>query len=301
MNNIILKNEIEWYKEDIKAKELVKVLNDSNDTMKEKFYIREVSETQELNEIVDLQTKIWWFDYKEAVPSHYLKATNKIWWIVLWIFDKKNTIIWFCFTSIGIDNDWPYHYLHMIWVDPSMRWENIWFELLKQHYEISKKRNIKKITWTYDPLEPMNANLYIRKIWWIVDSPYLEDEYGKNIKWLNSEIPSDRFLISWNLANENVYKKLKKIDLEEIDLEEIHQNLVNPLDLDSIKNNKTIYVQIPENFQKIKQENFDLATLWRERTKVVFSYYLSNWYTINDFLTIKDDSKRQNFYKLERK
>ncbi|MEI8253149.1 MAG: hypothetical protein WCG25_05380 [bacterium] len=64
--------------------------------------------------------------------------------------------------------------------------------------------------------------------------------------------------------------------MEEIDLEEIHQNLVNPLDLDSIKNNKTIYVQIPENFQKIKQENFDLATLWRERTKVVFSYYLSN-------------------------
>ena len=126
--NILLNTETKNEK-----KEIVEVLKDTP-----ACDIKEMNQIDDLNKIVHLQCKVWWFSPEDAIPSHFLKAVNKIWWVVLWAIDKKGSIIWFCCSVLWNDNDWPYHYLHMIGIDPSIRWKNIWFEILKNHYENQK-------------------------------------------------------------------------------------------------------------------------------------------------------------------
>lgn len=61
------------------------------------------------------------------------------------------------------------------------------------------ERGIGLITWTFDPLVARNAHLNLTRLGAIAPR-YLIDHYGPMNDALNSDDPSDRLLVTWNLA-----------------------------------------------------------------------------------------------------
>lgn len=61
------------------------------------------------------------------------------------------------------------------------------------------ERGIDLITWTFDPLVARNANLNLTRLG-VIAPRYLIDHYGAMNDALNSDDPSDRLLVTWNLS-----------------------------------------------------------------------------------------------------
>jgi predicted GNAT superfamily acetyltransferase len=61
------------------------------------------------------------------------------------------------------------------------------------------ERGINLITWTFDPLVARNAHLNLTRLG-VIAPQYLVDHYGPMNDALNSDDPSDRLLVTWNLA-----------------------------------------------------------------------------------------------------
>ena len=60
-------------------------------------------------------------------------------------------------------------------------------------------RDISLITWTFDPLVARNAHLNLARLG-VLAPQYLVDHYGPMHDALNSDDPSDRLLVSWDLV-----------------------------------------------------------------------------------------------------
>jgi len=270
-----------------------------------------VKSLEELEKIVDLQKKIWDIPYRHCVPSNYLLVARHTGGFVLGAY-TDGKLVGFCLTVPAFDKDTPYHHLHMIGICPGYRGLNIGFSILKEHYAMSKSLGVKKVTWSYDPLESMNANLYIRKIGAVVETPYKLNEYGLGID--GKKIPTDRFLATWYVNSQRVTKKFETTADQEdqkisktIDEFLMNYELVNVVDFSSsrikkyrLPEQRSIAVEIPVNFKELKKDE-ELAVDWREKTGKIFSHYLNRGMIVSDFVSIVDNKheKRRNFYIME--
>jgi predicted metal-dependent hydrolase len=61
----------------------------------------------------------------------------------------------------------------------------------------------------------------------------------------------------------------------------------------------TVLIEIPPNFQEIKQTNIKLARDWRLLTRALFEEYFEDGYAVVDFVSEVTDSRRRSFYVLE--
>lgn len=208
---------------------------------------------------------------------------------------KDSELIGFVLTIPAMDkNQKPYHHLHMIGIHPNHRGENYGYLLMKRHFEISKEMNVEKITWTYDPLESFNANLYIKKCGAIVESHYLENYYEDQLDGMLLDIPTDRFLATWYIHKDK--KDLfnsRDAFFSIIELEEEYL-IANDFPIDSILSNQTyvdkIAVEIPNDIQELKKSDIEKALDWRYRTRKIFSFCLNNNYVLINFVRVLNNT-----------
>ncbi|MCP5095539.1 MAG: hypothetical protein GY943_08310, partial [Chloroflexi bacterium] len=73
-----------------------------------------------------------------------------------------------------------------------------------------------------------------------------------------------------------------------------------PIFTESIQSNdaKHVLVEIPANYQTIKQQDLQLAQQWRLHTRQVFDLMFQNGYTVTDFVSDMADGYRRSFYRL---
>ena len=59
-----------------------------------------------------------------------------------------------------------------------------------------------------------------------------------------------------------------------------------------------ILVEIPDDFQAIKSQDFDLALRWREHTRSLFENLFDSGFMVTDFVRYKDREVRKRSYYL---
>lgn len=88
---------------------------------------------------------------------------------------------------------------HIVGVLPTYAGRGVGTALKMHQRAWCLERDIRFITWTFDPLVARNAHLNLIRLG-VLAPRYLVDHYGPMNDALNSDDPSDRLLVSWNLT-----------------------------------------------------------------------------------------------------
>jgi predicted GNAT superfamily acetyltransferase len=204
----------------------------------------------------------------------------------------------------------------MLAVHPDFRGKGMGFQLKRAQWQIVRHQGLDRITWTYDPLLSGNAYLNIARLG-AVCSTYLREVYGEMRDELNKGLPSDRFEVDWWVNTQRVSRRLGKKARLRLDLAHIlaaGAEVINPTQInkqgwpvpaevsnfpEALENVDLVpailLVEIPADFQALKTDNFELARLWRNHTRLVFEKLFEVGYLVTDFVHLPGSTPRSYY------
>jgi len=283
--------------------------------------IEPITTTERFHECEEVQKAVWGMQERDIVPLHLLVTAQKNGGLVLGAFDKRGRMVGFVFGFLGArepdEEGEPLskrlkHCSHMMGVLAEYRGQGIGYQLKLAQREWVLRQGLELITWTYDPLESMNAALNIGKLGCICRR-YLREVYGEMREALNVGLPSDRFLAEWWLTSQRVVERLER-GWRRRSLEEVLQaggqvlnpavvredGLVEPLEAACSPQSPLVLVEIPGHIQGIKAVDMALARRWRLHTRQVFEECFAAGYTVTDFVSEVREGRRRSYYVLRR-
>jgi predicted GNAT superfamily acetyltransferase len=164
--------------------------------------IRAAQGHAEIHACVDLQINVWGFEPRDAVPFNQLHAAHE-WGGRVLVAVHEGRLIGFCYGFGGRQYGEPALLSHMLAVRPEYRGQDLGAQLKLAQARWAREAGYRLITWTYDPLESVNANLNIGRLGGIVRQ-YLVNHYGDMTDELNRGLPTDRLLVEWHLDRPKV-------------------------------------------------------------------------------------------------
>jgi predicted GNAT superfamily acetyltransferase len=166
------------------------------------------------------------------------------------------------------------------------------------------------MTWTYDPLLSLNANLNIGKLGCIVRR-YVRDAYGE-MGGIYAGLSTDRFSVEWWFDSWRVKAHLDGTQRGELEAWLREYPVVNPaLQMDGIlkpskvmtlplPDARSCLIQIPADFQAVKQADFETAKAWRDQTRMLFEELFAWHYVIIGFAGRDGPDRLSSYYLLTR-
>jgi predicted GNAT superfamily acetyltransferase len=263
-----------------------------------------------------VQRHIWGMqDATQVIPLHVLLTAQKNGGLVAGAFNDYGEMIGVLFGFLGFTPQGKLkHCSHLMGVLPGVRRQSVGqaLKLFQRQYVLNQGLDL--ITWTFDPLEGVNASLNIGKLGAIAHQ-YYPNLYGSSMAdGLNSGLPTDRFEVEWWIASQRVRqfvegeprprpghcelleKGAALVNRTRLDAEGALHPLASELDVAA----DCVLIEVPAEFQAIKAVSMDLARAWRQHTGALFTHYFERGYVASDFLSDRDDTRRRNFYVLTR-
>jgi predicted GNAT superfamily acetyltransferase len=168
--------------------------------------IRECEGLEEFAACVQLQIDVWGYGDRDVIPRRVFVVAKKIGGQVIGAFAGE-ILVGFAMALPGISQGQPYLHSHMLAVNPNYRNQGIGRRLKLFQREEALRRGIKRMEWTFDPLEIKNSYLNIARLGTIVRR-YEPNFYGVSSSQLQGELPTDRLLAEWCLDSEWVCSRL---------------------------------------------------------------------------------------------
>jgi predicted GNAT superfamily acetyltransferase len=284
--------------------------------MKPPWTIKIIEEIDEMHQVEQLQRRVWHEAETDIIPAHLMNSAVHSGGLLLGAFIDQ-TMVGFVFGFPGFyttpDGPRLKHYSSMLGVLPELQSHGVGFALKRAQWQMVRHQGIDRITWTYDPLLSRNAWLNITRLGAVSDT-YLRDFYGNMSDALNQGLPSDRFNVDWWVNSNRVYHRLSRRRRNSLDLRHFlttgapllntatidHSNLPHPGQVTEFQLGKELsilLVEIPADFQTVKEASLDLALEWRMHTRNIFEQLFANGYIVTDFVR-SEDSPARSFYVL---
>lgn len=254
------------------------------------FVLRPFEKTEDYDQCVALQQLTWGRDFTECVPQAILRISQKVGGIAAGAFDETDRLVGFVFGVSGFRNGRNAHWSHMLAVQPQMRGTGVGTQLKALQRDLLLANNIPVAYWTYDPLVSGNAHLNINRL---AARPveYVLDMYGSHTgSELHSGLGTDRFIVEWELEDDNVTKALAGEWEHPADDLPDHPTAAVNLDDSSQPTTETrrskdcpVYVAIPTDIQQTKRAAPQQAHEWRASTRSAFQWYLQHDYRVIGF------------------
>jgi predicted GNAT superfamily acetyltransferase len=247
--------------------------------------IRDIETLDEMHEVERLQREIWGVSDLDVLPALALRPQKEVGAILIGAF-AEGRMVGFVFGFPGILNGETIIHSDMLGVTSEYRSQSVGYVLKLAQREAALALGVKRITWTFDPLQSRNAHLNFSKLGVIADR-YLVNYYGETSSFLHHG-GTDRLWVTWLLDPERIGSRE---DLNEIPaLIRVGQNgepVVNPNNPDE----KRVAIEIPG------EPN---PELWREPTRAAFTTALDAGYIVNDFHVLDRDDHKIGVYVLVR-
>ncbi len=293
--------------------------------------IEKLTTIQQFHQCEELQRRVWGLSDTDVIPLHLLLTAQKNGGLMLGAFDEEGKMIGILFGFLGAQDAAAQqlkHCSHMMGVLKEWQGRGVGYRLKLAQREHALSQGLDLVTWTYDPLESLNANLNIGKLG-VVCRTYLRDLYGEIRDELNMGLSTDRFQVEWWIASQRVTLRLgpstgsghrsgqahrlasggHRPSLDAV-LESGGQLLnpaaVGPDDLarpspsPAEPKAETVLVEIPAHLQAIKTADVKLAQQWRVHTRELFERCFAAGYVVTDFISQVHDDVRRSYYVLQR-
>ncbi|MEW5989113.1 MAG: hypothetical protein AB1791_21005 [Chloroflexota bacterium] len=284
--------------------------------------IRPLTHLADIQAAEDVQRRAWNASDLEIVPAHLMHAAQHHGAVLLGAFDGER-LVGFSFSILGrgeatgegnISTSEPHLpvasplqlYSAITGVLPEYQSEGVGYQLKLAQRESALRLGIQVITWTYDPLESRNGWFNVGKLG-AVCRRYLRDFHGP-LSGLNAGLSTDRFHVEWWIASEHAQRRLSGGRPPSFDtLLAAGATVVNeatftpnglPISPSSfiLHPSSLLLVEIPADFQAIKQRDFPLALAWREHTGRLFETLFQRGCQVSDFARRTDEDGRERSY-----
>jgi len=262
--------------------------------------IRPLHAWQEYLAAEELQRIVWQMpDWRDSVPANLLITAHKNGGILIGAFDPSHRLIGFAFSFLGIVPDYPPTLLkqcsHMLAVLPEYQGQKIGERLKFAQRQATLAQGVSLMTWTYDPLLALNAQLNLVRLG-AMTRHYIVSAYGDMTDGLNAGLPSDRFEVEWWLNAPHVkscadappprtdWDTLIQCGAQKIFQVEFDANDLPRIERVDEPQGDTLLLEIPVTLGLVKSTDAALALDWRMRTRAAFQKYFEAGYVAIDFV-----------------
>lgn len=242
--------------------------------------IRPIQTFAELRAVEQVEKEVWGIPDLDVVPITHLVATKAAGGVLLGAFDR-DTLAGFVYGFVALEEGEIAHHSHMLAVRPAYRNFNLGYKLKLAQRDAVLAQGIKVITWTFDPLQSLNAHFNFTKLG-VISNRYLLDFYGEDAASFLHQTGTDRLWVKWLLMSDHVNKRLNSKTPQ----------LEDPAD--------KLLIEIPGNINTVQQQSPERAREWRKQTQRAFTEAIGNGYTVVDFYQEMRDEERVGVYILSR-
>ncbi|HXG95323.1 MAG TPA: GNAT family N-acetyltransferase [Blastocatellia bacterium] len=276
-----------------------------------RFQIREAESESEYHAIEEIQRVAWGFSDLDIVPAATLIATEHAGGIVLGAFDGDR-MIGFAYGFPAFEEGRTSMHSHMLAVRPEYRNAQVGFNLKLAQREATIAKGLDEISWTFDPLQSLNAHLNFAKLG-VVSRRYIVNFYGEATSSpLHQGFGTDRLWVRWLVTSERVTNRLRHDEsykpktltpdslyaaalvTGEGELPHLADNLSERLSSDKC------LIEIPHNINAIKERDPQAGRNWREATRAAFLAAIEAGFAVEDFLKVDAQNGPRWFYLLAR-
>jgi len=276
------------------------------------FLIRDVEGDDELHTIEDIQREVWGFSDLDIVPHATLIATQYAGGITLGAFDGDR-MIGFAYGFPSLESGKIAIHSHMLAVKQEYRNARVGFYLKLAQRERALEMGVDEISWTFDPLQSLNAHLNFGKLG-VTSRRYIVNFYGEHTSSpLHQGFGTDRLWVSWALNSRRVEDRISgrysNTDprLHELAVEQ--NSLVARLEdgrpvlrdralaLNTLPN---CLIEIPHDIPTLKERDPQLAVAWRKSTREAFLSAIDAGFFVSDFACLPSAQEPRWFYVLTR-
>src|SRR6266852_4189107 len=169
--------------------------------------IRDIEGGAEMRAVEQLQKEVWGIPDLDVVPRSHLIAAKAAGGVLLGAFDRES-LIGFVYGFVAHEQGTTTHHSHMLAVKPSYRNFNLGYKLKLAQRERVLAQGIKRITWTFDPLQSLNAYFNFGKLGVVADT-YKVNFYGEATSSFLHQIGTDRLWVTWPLDSRRVRERLQ--------------------------------------------------------------------------------------------
>jgi len=251
--------------------------------------IRDIERFSEMRQVETLQKDVWRSDDLDVVPLTMLVASKAVGAVLIGAYDGSK-LVGFVYGFPAYENGQREHHSHMLAVSPSYRNLNLGYKLKLAQRERVLGLGIDRITWTFDPLQSLNAYFNFGKLGVLADT-YKINFYGEATSSFLHQIGTDRLWVTWLLDSERVRQRLQtekqQTLLEPERLPRLIQFGANDVpqrnEPSRILGQKHLSIEIPPDINAVQNEKPELAVEWREATRWAFTEALASDYCVQEF------------------
>lgn len=161
--------------------------------------IRPLKTMEDCHACVELQREVWGFNQADVVPATLLHVVEYVGGLAAGAFDPDGQLVGFVFGVNGVRDGELAHWSHMLAVREPARDHGLG-RMLKEHQRrVLGELGIRRIFWSFDPLQAKNAYLNLNKLGAVVVD-YVPDMYGTTSSPLHLGMATDRLVVSLETA-----------------------------------------------------------------------------------------------------
>lgn len=265
--------------------------------------IRDIDGIAELRAVEALQKEVWGSDDLDVVPLTLLVASREVGATLIGAYDHES-LVGFVYGFTGYEEGRVTHHSHMLAVRPAYRNHKLGFKLKLAQRERVLAQGITRITWTFDPLQSLNAHLNFGKLG-VVSDKYKTNFYGEATSSFLHQIGTDRLWVTWLVDSQRVRARLQAgknqspLDGENaVTLVRVSERWAPERHTSAIFGAQSLLIEIPWDINLLQDEHRELAREWREATRWAFTKALDSNYLVEDFVSASRNDQRVGVYLL---
>jgi predicted GNAT superfamily acetyltransferase len=266
--------------------------------------IRGIDDIAEMRAVEELQKEVWGVPDLDVVPMTHLVAAKEAGGVLIGAFDGE-TLVGFVYGFPSFEHGQLAHHSHMLAVKPAYRNFDLGRRLKLAQREHVIAQGIELVSWTFDPLQSLNAYFNFSKLGVIADR-YFPDFYGQEAASFLHQTGTDRLWVSWFVSSEEVNRRISGV-IEDAKFD-IGVPLVQVNNDDSPQRNELAQglaqqhasIEIPADIDSLQQRSPETASRWRHDTRWAFTEALNAGYFVAAFARPARAEKRIGQYLLKR-
>ena len=226
--------------------------------------IRQIDDVAEMRAVEDLQKEVWGIPDLDVVPLTQLVAAKEAGGTLIGAFDDE-TLVGFVYGFPSFEFGKHAHHSHMLAVKPAYRNLDLGRRLKLAQRDHVIAQGIDLITWTFDPLQSLNAHFNFNKLGVVADR-YLPDFYGDEPASFLHQTGTDRLWVSWLISTQRV------------------KNIIDgKTESAQVEDAGTLSIEIPGDINSVQQQEPRAALQWREETRRAFTEAIKAGYVVVGF------------------
>lgn len=217
--------------------------------------IREINDVAEMRDVEELQKEVWGIPDLDVVPMTQLVAAKEAGGVLIGAFDGS-ALVGFVYGFPSFERGQLAHHSHMLAVKPAYRNFDLGRRLKLAQRDHVIAQGIELISWTFDPLQSLNAHFNFNKLGVIADR-YLLDFYGRDAASFLHQTGTDRLWVSWFISRERAAP---------------------------IAGGDQVVIEIPPDINALIEHSPETAMKWRAETRRAFTDALKAGYIVTSFV-----------------